>query len=190
MTAGTASHQTIRLTRGGHRSPQDGACVMELASMLAGERFTDHPRAACPVIAGVLRLCNDLIDDDGRQELIPYASAVVGTRARGPVVRRRAERCIEWAQSRGTKPPRWHGLGPTSRANTAIRTVAACWRFGGHKTEPREFMALVDELLAIDNSTAELAAPPPPARRSRTSHPATRADDPSSRRAARQRRFV
>jgi len=189
MTAAVASHQTIRLSRGGHRSPQDGACVMELASMLAGERFTDHPRTACPVIAGVLRLCNDLIDDEGRQELIPYASAVVGTRAPRAVVRRRADRCIDWAQSRGPKSPRWRGLGATNRANTAIRTVAACWRFGGHRIEPREFIELVDELLAIDAATVEPALSMP-ARRSGRAAPRPRADDPSSGRAARQRRFV
>ena len=31
------THQTVRLTTGKHTSPSDGACVMELASMLAGE---------------------------------------------------------------------------------------------------------------------------------------------------------
>ena len=33
------SHQTVRLARGKHSSPRDGVCVMELASMLAGEQF-------------------------------------------------------------------------------------------------------------------------------------------------------
>jgi hypothetical protein len=36
------SHQTIKLSKGKHRAPEDGACVMELASMLAGESFTDR----------------------------------------------------------------------------------------------------------------------------------------------------
>ena len=46
----TVSHQTIKLSKGKHSSPRDGACVMELASMLAGEKFTDHPESVCPVI--------------------------------------------------------------------------------------------------------------------------------------------
>ena len=52
----TASHQTVRLGRGKHASPTDGVCVMELSSMLAGERFSDRPRSVCPVIASLLRL--------------------------------------------------------------------------------------------------------------------------------------
>ena len=33
------NHQTVQLKAGRHRSPEEGACVMELESMLAGERF-------------------------------------------------------------------------------------------------------------------------------------------------------
>jgi hypothetical protein len=73
------SHQTVALSRGRHNSPDDGACVMELASMLAGERWTDRPRAVCPVIAAVLRGLNDGLADERRQGLIPYASEAVGT---------------------------------------------------------------------------------------------------------------
>ena len=37
------SYQTIKFSKGKHAYPEEGACVMELASMLAGEPFTDHP---------------------------------------------------------------------------------------------------------------------------------------------------
>ena len=53
------SHQTVRLSRGRHQGPDQGACVMELASMLAGEPFSDHPGSACPVIGAFLRAYND-----------------------------------------------------------------------------------------------------------------------------------
>jgi hypothetical protein len=75
------SHQTVRLARGAHRSAEHGACVMELASMLAGEAFGDHPRTACEVIGAFLRSYNDAVDDDRRQDLYPAAAAVVGTYA-------------------------------------------------------------------------------------------------------------
>jgi hypothetical protein len=39
---------------------------MELSSMLAGEPFTDHPVAVCPVIGALLRTYNDTIDDERR----------------------------------------------------------------------------------------------------------------------------
>ncbi len=56
----TVSHQTVQLARGHHDSPQTGACVMELASMLAGEPFSDRPRSTSPVISAFLRTYNDL----------------------------------------------------------------------------------------------------------------------------------
>jgi hypothetical protein len=74
------SHQTIKLSRGKHAGPAQGACVMELASMLAGERFTDRPKAASPIVATVLRCYNDGLDDRRRQDLYRYAAASVGTR--------------------------------------------------------------------------------------------------------------
>src|SRR4051794_41780583 len=54
-----ATHQTVRLRRGAHASPAQGACVGELASMLAGEAFNDHPPRGCRGIARVLRVYND-----------------------------------------------------------------------------------------------------------------------------------
>lgn len=88
-----ASYQTIRLGAGRHREGGDEACVLELASMLAGEPFSDRPATACPLIASILRGVNDALDDRRRQWLLPYASAVVGTRASDAVLRERLELC-------------------------------------------------------------------------------------------------
>jgi hypothetical protein len=90
------SHQTIRLDRGRHTSAEQGACVMELASMLAGEPFSDHPECVCPVIGSFLRAYNDSLGDRRRQDLYPYAAMVVGTRAPAAVARARAERLRTW----------------------------------------------------------------------------------------------
>jgi hypothetical protein len=89
-------HQVVKLGRGKHSSPDHGACVMELASMLAGERFSDRPRTVCPVIGAFLRTYNDALDDERRQDLYPYAADAVGTLADADVERRRAERCVEF----------------------------------------------------------------------------------------------
>jgi hypothetical protein len=91
----SASHQTVSLARGKHASPRAGACVMELASMLAGEEFTDRPAGVCPVVGAFLRAYNDAVDDRRRQDLYGYASAAVGTRASAAVTRRRAQRCVD-----------------------------------------------------------------------------------------------
>jgi hypothetical protein len=42
---------------------------MELASMLAGERFSDRPRSVSRALAAFLRGYNDLLDDKRRQDL-------------------------------------------------------------------------------------------------------------------------
>ena len=76
-----ASFQTLRLARGRHRSAGEGTCVAELVSMLAGERYSDRPRCACPALTAFLRGYNDGLDDATRQDLFGLASLLVGTRA-------------------------------------------------------------------------------------------------------------
>jgi hypothetical protein len=103
-----AAYQTVRLAKGRHESPDRGVCVMELASMLAGDRFTDHPRDVCPVIAGFLRSYNDLLPDGQHGELYAVAARVVGTRSSGAVRRRRARLLMTWAARGKTPPPYRH----------------------------------------------------------------------------------
>jgi hypothetical protein len=90
------THQTVRLARGKHRHPADGVCVMELASMLAREPFSDHPVSVCPVIGAVLRAYNDNIGDERRQDLYRFASLAVGTRGSEAALAQRIELCRDW----------------------------------------------------------------------------------------------
>src|SRR5438270_8433950 len=94
------SYQTIRLSRGRHTSAEHGACVMELASMLAGDSFNDHPSSACPVIGTFVRAYNDRVDDTRRQDLYRYAAELVGSTGPAAVRRARADRLTAWAQER------------------------------------------------------------------------------------------
>lgn len=66
------------LSRGKHRSPKRGACFMELASVLAGERWSDHPACTHPLLAQLARQVNDLTTDEGRRALTPMIPSVVG----------------------------------------------------------------------------------------------------------------
>jgi hypothetical protein len=68
------------LSRGSHRSPRRGACFMEFASYLAGERWSDHPSCTHPLLAQLARRVNDLIGDAERQHLVPLIPLVVGRR--------------------------------------------------------------------------------------------------------------
>lgn len=67
-----------QLSRGKHRSPRKGACFMELASYLAGERWSDHPSCTHPLLAALARLVNDHTSDAGRSRLAGLVPSVIG----------------------------------------------------------------------------------------------------------------
>ena len=58
------------LSAGAHRTPRRGACFMEFASYLAGERWSDHPECTDPVLAALARGVNDGVSDARRDELV------------------------------------------------------------------------------------------------------------------------
>jgi hypothetical protein len=66
------------LSRGKHRSPKKGACFMELASYLAGERWSDHPGCTHPLLATMARLVNDFSSDSARPRLAQLIPSVIG----------------------------------------------------------------------------------------------------------------
>ncbi|HZE03958.1 MAG TPA: hypothetical protein VE127_01970 [Solirubrobacteraceae bacterium] len=151
----TITHQTVKLARGRHSAPERGACVMELASMLAGGPFTDHPRSACPVIGAFLRAYNDWVDDRRRQDLYAYAAEVVDSRASRDVEKARAKRLIEWAEELETRRLKRFVLGRGRRMQAqdprpddiASRVLYAIARQKDHPHQ--EALALIDELLGI-----------------------------------------
>ncbi|MEV0389080.1 hypothetical protein [Nonomuraea sp. NPDC050643] len=66
------------LSRGRHRNPKRGACFMELASYLAGERWSDHPACTHPLLAALARLVNDNIGDQSRAKLVRLVPSIIG----------------------------------------------------------------------------------------------------------------
>ena len=79
---------SLRLAAGSHASPREGICAVELASLLADEKFTDRPKCVCRVVAAFMRSLNDRVSHADRQRLIPYASRALGT-SHGPTRLRR-----------------------------------------------------------------------------------------------------
>jgi hypothetical protein len=51
---------------------------MEMASFLAGERWSDHPNCTHPVLATLARCVNDMLDEANRQRLVTMIPEVVG----------------------------------------------------------------------------------------------------------------
>ena len=68
------------LSRGKHRTPRKGACFMEMASVLAGERWSDHPSCTHPLLGYLARLVNDETSDRHRGDLATLIPSVVGVR--------------------------------------------------------------------------------------------------------------
>nr|WP_246256709.1 hypothetical protein [Isoptericola halotolerans] len=72
------------LGRGKHRNPKKGACFMELASFLAGERWSDHPQCTHPLLAMLARAVNDLTSDQARPRLATMIPSVIGLTSDDP----------------------------------------------------------------------------------------------------------
>jgi hypothetical protein len=164
-------HQTLRLGRGAHASPAEGACVMELASLLGDESFSDRPECVSPVIGGFLRTYNDLLDDRRRQDLRPYAAAVVGSRGGRATEISRARRCIDWGSTR----PGCYGpslvtrlLVPRGGRLRLAGAYAGAAAWGVRRTEAvhRSALRFLDELIAIGSGMGqwqpEVQLEPPP----------------------------
>lgn len=66
------------LSPGKHRTPRKGACFMEMASYLAGEKWSDHPSCTHPLLAQLARMVNDVVPDEARSRLVPMIPSVIG----------------------------------------------------------------------------------------------------------------
>ncbi|GAA1998512.1 hypothetical protein GCM10009777_39760 [Microbacterium pumilum] len=74
------------LSPGRHRSPRRGACFMEFASYLAGERWSDHPACTHGTLAHLARMVNDLTSEAGRARLTPLIPSVIGLTSDDPLL--------------------------------------------------------------------------------------------------------
>lgn len=74
------------LSPGKHRSPRRGACFMEFASYLAGERWSDHPACTHGTLAHLARQVNDRTSDTARARLTPLIPTVIGLTTDDPVL--------------------------------------------------------------------------------------------------------
>lgn len=173
---GLVTHQTIKLSKGKHTSKEHGACVMELASMLADEPFSDHPSAVCPVIASLLRAYNDSIDDRRRQDLYAYAAKVVGSRGSTEVERMRTEHLTTWIAKPTTRrwtrflfPARLLAISPKPPLDVLGANAVRSLSVHDDRTHAK-MLALIDDLLAtgaLEGSPSDAGA----ARTPRSSEP-------------------
>ena len=69
------------LSAGAHAGPEDGACVMEMVSYLAGEAWTDTPACTYRPLARAAQVVNDRLRDEDRHLLVPLIGRLFGTTA-------------------------------------------------------------------------------------------------------------
>jgi hypothetical protein len=158
------NYQTIKLSRGRHSSPEHGACVMELASMLAGEGFTDHPRSVSRPIASFMRGYNDLLDDRRRVDLYRFAAQTVGTACLPPVEDARVARLLAWADDlwqrrasrslierlRMRRALKERSTDPEPAGTYAVHAIGKV-----NDEVHASALALVDELIAMSSSARD-----------------------------------
>lgn len=126
--------------------------------MLAGESFSDHPTCACPVISTLLRSYNDRLDDERRQQLLPLAALVVGTRASHATTQLRYRALVQWCRGRNDALPRWRRPLRRARLEVAPRTLVdlslLALRSLPRRVNDRshaEFVALIEQLVATED---------------------------------------
>jgi hypothetical protein len=151
---------SVRLAPGSHSSPREGICAVELASMLAGEKFSDRPRCVCRVIAAFMRSLNDRVAHADRRLLVSYAERAVGSRSDKRVTHQRRDVCLLWAGAgmRGGRRRRFLdrlamrgrillviGLRQAIRLDEGAGEYAARVVFARHGTA--EALALLERLL-------------------------------------------
>jgi hypothetical protein len=140
---------------------------MELASMLSGEPFSDHPQSVSPTIGSFMRNYNDLIDDERRQDLYVYAAKIVGTAGSPESELARGARLVAWAdalwdeRARGSITDRIRRRFARDRRRAAVDHAAryAMHAIGRVTDEShRAALRLVDELVALGSPRQALEA--------------------------------
>jgi len=121
MTAKPLDLDLLVLTRGKHDGPEEGACLMEAVSWLAGEPWSDHPQCVSLVIGAFLRRWQGDLDDDTRQTLVRFVPLVLGTNTGPADEERRAWMVTDWMVR--THMPAWLRLAGMADQADAVETL-------------------------------------------------------------------
>ncbi len=111
----------IHLDAGKHSRPDEGHCLLEVASMLAGQPFSDSPPCVSPVLRTFGVKLNDVLPDDVRQQLLPLAPRLLNTAGDGrdPV---RSWLALDWLVR--SYAPAWLTLAGQHAPAAGLRLLA------------------------------------------------------------------
>jgi hypothetical protein len=117
------------LSPGTHLSPDDGACLMELVSVLAGQRWSDQPSCTDPTLATVARVVNDDVSDTARQHLARTAVDLVGRRGQAATLAPGIVAACVAAVAEHAPAARLNRHHHRAARRLAAHAPAAGWRF-------------------------------------------------------------
>ena len=88
---------TITLNHGGHNSPEEGHCLLEVVALFAGESFNDRPPCVDSVLRAFGMAWNDgMRSDEERAQLKQYIVRLVGTNKGPELSQKRGWMAIDW----------------------------------------------------------------------------------------------
>jgi hypothetical protein len=147
----TIDLDTIKLSRSCHTWKGNGewssdqeASLLEVASYLAGEPWSDSPKCVSPIIAAFGRRWNDDLGDDDRQMLKPYAAKMLNTVGSKALENRRAWMVTDWMVR--VYMPAWLDLANLGEQATTVRSLpaltgAASWKSAEGKVKDAQSKA-------------------------------------------------
>jgi len=120
-----ATIEALALSSGSHAEFDQGMCVMEAVSYVAGEPWSDAPQCACPVITAFCVSWNDSLPDADRTRLLkPLIPLIVGTRSAKEIEERRSYMALDWLIRVFT--PKWLDMVPALHEHAkALRELDA-----------------------------------------------------------------
>jgi hypothetical protein len=120
-----AQIEALMLSSGSHAKFEQGACVMEAVSYVAGEPWSDEPKCASPVIGAFMRSWNDSLNEEARNLLLkPMVPLLVGTASTPEVEERRSYMALNWLIRVFT--PKWLDMAPALHEHAkALRELEA-----------------------------------------------------------------
>jgi len=149
------------LGRGTHTDPRCGCNVLELASVLAGERWSTSPQSVHPALATAAEAVNDLLTDNRKRLLVPLAPWLPGTNSADPRIWPAvASACIRAALDSAPGPYQPRLLAELNRAREwFVLASSASGGQCGHRTRHRDRRWVVDAsrsaLLRVVASSAD-----------------------------------
>ena len=137
--------KSLSLKRGSH-SPDSLMCVMEAVAFVAGEKWSDAPECACPIISSFMRSWNDALPtDDERDRLLkPLIPRLVNTRNKA-AEKKRGIMAADWLIR--VHMPAWLRLAGLTTQADALANLPEITAFA-------QFISLRDQIEAVRKDAA------------------------------------